>query len=159
MRKKILVLLLIPLLFVSVVQAGDWKNCITTDTHTWCIIGEKQNASDGIDQYDAPHPPFFPPGRCFVFLKEESFEAPYYNLIIEYKQHAQSKVFNLSCFWYPMWTGGSKILLNWDSDCFARIGYKTITLQPIGINMLKEHGFMFWSEAYQMTYFQVICSQ
>jgi hypothetical protein len=155
MKTKIISILLLALfLFVSVAQAGDWRlniNAMTGGTHTYCILGERQDASDGIDQYDVPHPPFFPPGRCFIYLKEKSFQAPYKNLWYEYKHHSDSKIFNLSCFWYPWDDEGVLVTLDWKPESFMNSGYTSVVLQPMGLNMLKERYCVFWSEPYQTT--------
>jgi len=160
MKSKIVILLLLALLLsVSVVEAGDWQSKIVSDTRTWCIIGEKSDASDGVDQYDAPHPPFFPPGRCFLYLSEPGFPAPYYNLIMEFKQHEGSKVFNLSCFWFPMWSGGAWVTLVWKPESFARSGYDSVVLSPVGVDMLLKSQFRFWSGAYETRTFQIVCQE
>jgi len=161
MRTKIIsILLLILFCFVSVAQAGDWQTTIMTKTggtKAFCILGEKQNASDGIDQYDVPHPPFFPPGRCFIYLKEKSFMSPYKNLWYEYKHHSNSKVFNLSCFWYPLDDEGALVTLDWKPESFINSGYTSVVLQPVGLNMLLVRHCVFWSEPYQTAQMQIIC--
>jgi len=153
-------LLLTLFLFVSVAQAGDWQTMIMTktgSTKAFCILGEKQNASDGIDGFDVPHPPFFPPGRCFIYLKEKTFAAPYKNLWYEYKHHNMSKVFNLSCYWYPLDDDGALVTLDWKPDQLMKSGYDSIMLQPFGLNMLLVRHCVFWSEPYQTTLMQIVC--
>lgn len=162
MRTKIVVVVLLLALFmvVSVAQAGDWQTMIMTKTggsKAFCVLGEKQNASDGIDAFDVPHPPFFPPGRCFIYLKENSFTLPYKNLWYEYKHHSNSKVFNLSCFWYPWDEEGTMVTLDWKPEMFLNSGYSSVVLQPVGLNMLLERHYTFWSLPYQTSYFTIVC--
>lgn len=163
MKTKIVIIMLLTLIFcVSVAQAGDWQNTIMTKTggtKAFCIVGENAHALDGVDSLDVPHPPFYPPGRCFIYLKEPGFPQPYNHLWYEYKQHSSSKVFNLSCFWYPWDEEGTFVTLDWKPEPMMNSGYNTITLMPIGIDMLQERHYTFYSEPYQTTNLQILMQE
>lgn len=143
---------------------GDWQLRIDVYAggHTYCIIGEKSNASDGIDSYDIPHPPLQPPGRAFVFIKQPSFPLPHNKLWMEWRHYTNDyRVWNLTTYYYPMGEQGSDILIQWNISQFVSSGYRAINLIYNGqiINMLTTNSFSFYSQPYQMTYMKIVCSK
>jgi hypothetical protein len=161
MRTKIIIIFLLGvLLSASLAQAGDWDMMLTTktgNTKTYCILGETVQASDGLDSYDICHPPLFPPGRCFIFMQEQSFPNPFKTLWFEYKHYpGLLKVFNVSCYWYPMGDNGQTVYLSW---CLSPgYEYRSMLLYPMGLNMLSSSSFSFWMDAFELRQFQVVCS-
>jgi hypothetical protein len=81
------------------------------------IIGTASNASDSLDQYDLPEPPFppqFPYLRCWL---ETSFSVPFNSLLQEYKSSStDNKVWNLSILWMQIPGNQSTTIIeiSWD---------------------------------------------
>lgn len=142
---------------------GDWEATIDVyaDGHTYCIIGEKQGASDGVDSYDVPHPPFMPPGRAFVFIKQPSFQDPYKNLWMEWRHYTHTGIiWNLTTFYYPMDDEGSDVLIQWTPAQFSASGYGSVVLCHGNqhVNMLTCSSYSFYSEPFQMTSMKIYCA-
>ncbi len=166
MRKNVLCsILLCCILLLPVsscrVNQSDWQATIDVyaEGHTYCIIGEKTTASDGIDGYDVPHPPFQPPGRAFVFIRQPSFPNPYKNIWMEYRRHTTNfRVWNLTTYYVPMDEEGTTVLLQWNISQLTLSGYKKISLVFDGqtINMFTTDHFSFYSGPYQMTNMKII---
>jgi hypothetical protein len=82
------------------------------------IIGTASNASDGLDQYDLPEPPFPPQ---FPYLRGwlvTSFSPPFNNLLQEYKpSFSRYYSWNLSVLWMPIPENKSTTIIeiSWDS--------------------------------------------
>jgi hypothetical protein len=142
---------------------GDWNLRINANAGgtTYCYIGEKVDASDGIDQYDVCHPPFFPPGRAFIFCQEQSFPDPFTNLLYEYKHClGMYKVFNFTSFYYPSGSTGAFVTLSWDKQLLQSSEYQHVYLTLNGqklIDMKKTGTYIFWSNPYQLLEFKITC--
>ena len=152
-----------PLTTTKKVQ-GSWEATITVyaDGQTYCKIGEKSNASDSVDSFDVPHPPFYPPGRAFVFIKQPSFPNPYKNLWMEYRHYTHASViWNLTTYYLPFDEGGAEVLIQWASSEFLASGYTSVVLRhgAQSVNMLSCSSYSFHSEPYQMTYMKIYCSR
>lgn len=142
--------------------ANEWNLRINANAggNTYCYIGEKTVASNGVDQFDVPWPPFFPPGRAFVFLKEPSFQTPYETLMYEYKKcPGESNIFNLSTYYYPIGENGALVTLTWDNTLYSS-GYRYVFLSLNGetlLDMKRVFSYGFWSNPYQITQFKIVC--
>lgn len=144
--------------------APDWEMRI--DVHveegdTYCIIGEKSLASDGVDGFDVPHPPFEPPGRCFVYSKQSSFPNPHKSLWMEYRHlHGVWRVWNLTCFYVPMYGSGTDVTMTWNTTQVASSGYLNMILCNNGYvaNMKMESSYTFYSPVYQITNMKIYCN-
>ena len=173
MEKKYIGLLLGIILLIMPVTAGvttkrlnatEWNLCINANAGggiTYCYIGEKTNALDGLDQYDVCHPPFFPPGRAFIFCQETSFPEPYTNLLYEYKHHSGYKVFNFTSFYYPSGATGAYITLSWARQTLQSSGYRYVYLMLNGqiiLDMKNIETYIFWSNPYQFLQFKITCT-
>ena len=145
------------------ITMSDWEMTIDVyagNGHTYCILGEKQNASDGVDQYDVPEHPFEPPGRAFVFIKQPSFPEPHDALWMEYRHlHGLWRVWNLTLFYVPMYGEGCDVSIQWDITQVFSSRYQTVILWNNGYaaNMKTETSYAFYSLPYQMTYMKICC--
>lgn len=144
--------------------SGEWN--VTIDVyaggHTYCIIGEKQYASDGVDGFDVPLPPFEPPGRCFVFIKQPLFPLPHNSLWMEWRSlNGVCRVWNLSLFYIPMGGAGADVSICWDMAKVCSSGYPFFVLWNNGVtvNMRSVSSYSFYSGAYQMTNMKIFCSK
>jgi hypothetical protein len=82
------------------------------------IIGTASNASDDLDQYDLPEPPFPPQFPYLRSWLETSFSVPFNNLLQEYKSSSTGHtLWNLSILWMPIPENQSttSIEISWDS--------------------------------------------
>jgi hypothetical protein len=74
----------------------------SSGTGNTVLLGEKPDASDGLDQYDLPEPP--PPPQ-FPYIRSwfvTSFAIPFDSLLQEYKSSASDHaIWNLSIVWMP----------------------------------------------------------
>lgn len=167
MNKKIILLMIVSLVTLvipaQVLGQNDWQATIRSNyqgQQCTCIVGEKQTASDGVDSYDVPHPPFFPPGRCFIFCIENSFPDPYKTLWYEYKKQPDThKIFNFTAF--LMNSNGGMVTIRWLPGEFRMSEYKTVQLKSGDVvvsNMKKQSNYSFYSNAYQMTFFTIECN-
>jgi hypothetical protein len=141
----------------------DWQMTIDVhaDGYTYCIIGEKQNASDGIDVFDVCHPPFQPPGRCFVFISQPSFPEPYNNIWMEYRHlHGVYRFWNISLLYLPLNGQGSTVNMQWNINQVLSSGYQTVLLWNNGFvaNMRTASSYSFYSSPYQMTNMRIYCN-
>ena len=131
------------------------------DGYTYCLLGEKKGASDSVDQFDIPHPPFFPPGRAFIFMSEPSFPMPYNNVWMEWKHFpGTQKEFNMTTFYYPDDDLGAYVILTWQKSLLQPSEYRYVYLTLDGttlLDMKKTGTYTFWSEPYAFTHFKVIC--
>ena len=143
---------------------SDWQMTIDVYAeggHTYCIMGEKMDASDGVDQYDIPHPPFQPPGRAFVFIKQPSFPVPHNKLWMEYRHlHGLWRVWNLTLFYVPMDEEGTNVSLQWDTGQVLFSGYRNVILWNNGYaaDMKTENSYIFYSLPYQTTSMKIYCN-
>jgi len=83
------------------------------------IIGKASNASDGLDQYDLPEPPFPPQYPYLRSWLQTSFAVPFNNLLQEYKASSTiHAIWNLSCVWMAASENQSTtfIQISWKSD-------------------------------------------
>jgi hypothetical protein len=142
----------------------DWE--LRIDAHaeggnTYCIIGEKLLASDGVDQFDVPHPPFQPEGRCFVYIHQASFPNPYKSLWMEYRHlHGLWRVWNLSCFYVPWNEEGVNVELEWGVSQVLSSGYKNVILVDGNniIDMKTVSSYTFYSLGYETTHMKLYCN-
>lgn len=82
------------------------------------IIGIASNASDGLDQYDLPEPPFPPQYPYLRSWLQTSFLVPFNTLLQEYKASSSIRaIWNLSIVWMPASENQSitVIQISWDS--------------------------------------------
>lgn len=153
--------MMLPALSFNNANTQDWSIRIDAyaDGHTYCIIGEKDAALDGVDQYDVPEPPFEPPGRAFIFLSEQSFPDPHNRLWYEFKKYSDThKEWNLTTFYIPMDNQGINVTLTWNH---TETEYNSILIYRDGVvvaDMLTNDSLVFWSDPYQMTHFIIVFS-
>lgn len=82
------------------------------------IIGIASNASDALDQYDLPEPPFPPQFPYLRSWLQTSFLVPFNTLLQEYKASSSIRaIWNLSIVWMPASENQSitVIQISWDS--------------------------------------------
>jgi hypothetical protein len=168
MKKYIAIMLVLSMLVPAAasVTAREWTLRIDAkagDGHTYCLVGEKKDASDGIDQYDVPHPPFFPPGRAFIFCSEPSFPSPYENVWMEWKHYpGTQKEFNLTTFYYPNGNEGTLVTFSWSPLILRSSEYRHVYLTLNGVtllDMMKSSIYTFWNDPWQFTQFKILCSR
>jgi len=146
------------------VVSPDWEMCINAhaeEGNTYCIIGEKLLASDGVDGFDVPHPPFEPPGRCFVYIKQPSFPNPHKSLWMEYRHsHGLWRVWNLTCFYVPYFEDVTYVTLDWNISQAVSSGYLNVILWNNGYaaDMKTTGSYVFYSPSYQMTHMKIYCN-
>jgi hypothetical protein len=141
--------------------SGDWKAHVFVNAggSTYCWFGEKRAASDGVDLFDMPHPPLWPPGRCFVFMSEPSFPVPHNHLLYVFRHYPHTlTVWNLTLFYCPAKGQGAVVSVSWEPGELLRSEYSSVHLQSSGIDvdMLTSDRFCFFSLPYQMTFMQII---
>jgi hypothetical protein len=141
----------------------DWQ--LTIDVyaggHTYCIIGEKSNASDGVDVFDVPHPPFQPPGRAFVFIRQPSFPELYTRLWMEYRHlTGVCRVWNLSLFYVPMERSNAVVTIQWDCNQACSSGYVfMILIDGCHVTDMKIcSSYSFVSSDYHLTSMRILTS-
>ena len=121
-------------------------------------------ASEGVDQYDIPHPPMYPPGRAFIYINQPTFPLPHNKLWYEYRNLStaiQLRTWNLTTFFYPMYESGADVVLQWNCSEIKKSGYKYICLIHNGvyINMRTTSTYTFYSNPYQITYLKISFSR
>ena len=147
----------------------NWQvqiNCSAGGGNTYCIMGEKWNASDGVDMFDVPHPPFEPPGRAFIYFSHPAFPVLYQNIWMEYQHHSSnalddSVVWNLTTYYIPMDGQGGLVQLQWSSSSFLSTGYHDVYLCFDGawVDMKTISSFSFFSPAYARCHLLVVMSK
>jgi hypothetical protein len=113
------------------------------------ILGEKTDASDGLDQYDLPEPPAPPQ---FPYIRSwfgTSFAIPFNNLLQEYKSSTSDRaIWNLSIVWMPA-PGNQSITtvrLLWDSSQIHANHTDSLLLYENSVivsNMITNNSFSF----------------
>ena len=159
------VLFVVPVCFseaTNVSRDAEWQTRLDVYAggHTYCVIGERKDAFDGVDVFDVPCPPFEPRGRCFVYIKQPSFPQPHNKLWMEWRMsHGLLRVWNLTLLYVPMNNEGHDVSIQWDTSMVRSSGYGVFRLIYDGhfINMKTSSSFSFYSGPYQMTSMRVVC--
>jgi len=148
-------------------RPSDWSlriDCYAGGGHTYCIMGENSNASDGIDVFDVPHHPFEPAGRAFIFFHHPEYPNPYNYIWMEYQYHEhvltdKCTPWYLTTFFLPMTGGGSVVQLQWNSSNLFRSGYNHVVLYYNGylVDMKTTGSYSFYSPPYVLCRLLVIC--
>lgn len=128
-------------------------------------FSEKTDASDGLDDYDLPAPPFPPeppPSVNAYFIT--SFEQPYNVLLNDSRKYPDTeKTWTFSVKWLniPGDESPVNITLSWDASILAETEYTSILLQEYNTtvaDMLEENSYTFTTNGSISHMFTILCS-
>ena len=121
----------------------------------YAVFGEKPDASDGVDRYDAPKCPSPPNGYVRMYLFHPGLQYPFEYLWYEYRQSPKTHdSFTLVVWWVPQsGNNPTDITISWEQTGITEYRYIMIN----EVNMLKSESFIFTCEAFIPTVFEIIC--
>jgi len=173
MKKKIVLLLVVfGLLITSIASAGykniennmksDWEAEIwiteIDGRHDYVIIGEKLDATDGIDiGYDVPKCP--PPPSLFVqaYIYHEEFPFPYECLWFEYRNSTEDVYKEWELCSIVFIANPTEVTISWNRKDFYDSGYDIVILcDPKGNqlrNMKESDTYSYSSDGYSSNTF------
>ena len=141
----------------------EWEATIsikeTNGCHDYIVIGEKEDASELVDQYDVPKCPPPPPPHLYTFMYYEEMPYPYTNLWYDYRNLSikTTKEFDLRIMCNVQ--ESTEITISWNKHDFKNSGYKSILLYDSEGNILKdmrhEERYSFSSGEYSYNMFYI----
>ena len=121
------------------------------------VFGEKNNASDGKDQYDEPKPPTpqIPYTRAWF---NTDLEEPYKTLWYDYRTLSEDyKLWNLTIICVSENSSKTNIIISWKTSEVLASGYDLIYLYtPDIVDMKTNNNYQFTSSNYEPHNFQII---
>jgi len=122
------------------------------------FFGEKNNASNGKDQYDMPKPPDPPQIPYIRAWFKTDLEEPYNILWADYRSLSKEyKIWNFTIIWIPENISQTEITISWEISEVLASGYDLFYLYtPDIVDMKTNNNYQFSSTGSEPHNFQII---